>query len=384
MVKKKEATTTNFGQTIDPQVKRQKAQEDVALALSRVSDAMKEASKSGLGVEDFRKLMNDEQRALFESQIESGAASIQLPLGQGFELITFRLHEIAPEDIETKTRIHKSNIRLLKYFSDFDKAKCVDMLKLRDPNSDAEVYVNTTPTLACVGENGVFDIFDGLRRRYGAIGASCTLKVYVTEDRLTDFHAQLASDKNNDHLTNGFLDRREQILSREKNVAQLRKLEDLPALSDRKMAIELGINSATLSLYKNSTSLPDELLCAFPSPTSLGKPTIRTLMNYVSSEGAILSNPAFIREAVKRIRALSESFDADVPSDSANKKAMSILAKYAEEVAPKPKKNTSVHDYGFGSIARHESGETTINLTELTEDSLEELVQSLKALMGGK
>ncbi len=384
MAKRGVRDTNHFGQAVNKEQQQSDAMREVQVTFERAKNALSAAESSGLSFKEIMNSLPEDQKALFEREIESGASTIWLPLGREFRMIAFDLYEIEPHEVSTKTRLHEANIRLNKYFSAFDIAKCKEMLKLSDPNSEKkDIYANTTPALATVSNDGVLEIFDGLRRRYGAMD-TCVLKVYATKEPLTHFHAQLASDKNNDHLTNGFLDRRKVILDRAHAINAQRELNNEAPLSDVAMAEALNINRALLQAYNNSEIIPDELLVAFPSPTSLGRPTIVKLTSLFANGGVLHNNSELLESCIEGIKEMVAELDTSVSSDAANKAAMGTIATKINEYNIKlngPKQPAKKTSFEHGSITLNAKGELSVSMATLTQDSLTALVEELNKLL---
>ena len=387
MAKKKVAVIDHMGQPVDAEQKKTQVVNDINLAFHQLSESLSVGTKSGLSNDEMLAGLTEEQQELLDSvvtsAVASGAPSIQLPLGVDFKPITFTLQEIPFEDIERMTTIHKSNVRKLEYFSEFDKLKAVEMLKLEDPHSGKEVYANTNPALGCrplVGNDDRIQVFDGLRRRFGCLGGQCTFKIYVTDEPLTDFHARLASSKNNDHLANGFFERREEVLEKIRAINTERQIDDLEPLSDRALEKELKVSKKLLGIYKRSVTLPDELLCAFPSPTSLGSPSILLLIAYCEKEGAPLRDESKLEEVITKVKAFVESMDVSLAADKANAKAMDIIKTYVAEKANKPKSNTK-RTFSHGSIAVGADGSVKVSLKILDAKGIQALMKELNDLI---
>ncbi|CCO44178.1 hypothetical protein VIBNISOn1_1050004 [Vibrio nigripulchritudo SOn1] len=374
----------HFGQVIDGEQSKADAMREVQITLERAKNALATAKNSGLTFSEIMKSLSAEQKALFEQEIESGASQIFLPLGREFRMIPFELYEISPDEIETRTRLHKANIRLSKYFSKFDIQKCKEMLKLSDPNSEQkDIYANTTPALGTVADDGVLDIFDGMRRRYGAMG-TCPLKVYATKEPLTHFHAQLASDKNNDHLVNGFLDRRKIILDRMNAINSKREVNGEESLSDVAMARELNINRSLLQSYYKSQLIPDELLIAFPSPTSLGRPTINKLTSLFEENGVLYDNDELLAKCVSSVEEMVAKLDTSMSSDAANKAAMNTVSTIISEyllAINGPKPSSAKTDFEHGSITVNPSGSLSVSMDMLTAEAVASLISELNKLL---
>ncbi|MCC2525027.1 hypothetical protein [Vibrio coralliilyticus] len=376
--------TNNLGVELDESTVRRNAVSEVKVIADRLSNAINAAEKTGMSFDDVVAQLTPDQKAIFEKEVKSGAQTIHLPLGRDFRMIPFELHEIPPDEIEEKTCLHAANIRVLKYFSDFDKQKCKEMLKLTDPNGkeNKEVYVNTTPTLATWDKKKEqFAIFDGLRRRFGAMG-QCPLKVYVTKESITHFHAQLASDKNNDHLTNGFLDRREMYISKVNSLQHQQQLSSEPELSERALAKKLGIHKMLLSAYLKSKAIPDELLIALPSPTTLGRPLISKLIP-LFGEGGELNDGKLLAKCITVLKEFNKSLDLNTNPDTANKKAIEKLFKVVTESRPKDEDSTdSSIPYDYGSISRSsKTNEVNITINDLNTTSVKELMKALQGML---
>lgn len=384
MAQKPKKTTNNFGIPIDNQARQEVAHKDLDVALTQLAEAFSVGANAGLSMQDMRAKLTDKQRNFLDSQISSGAPSIQLPLGVDFQLITFTLHEFSYEDIESKTTIHACNARQLEFFSEFDKLKAVEMLKLTD-EQDNEIHVNTTPALACRypdREDSRAHVFDGLRRRFGCLGAKCSYKVYITDEPMTDFHAKLASSKNNDTLGNGFLDRRADVLQQIDDINKQRANDEQEPLSERQLSELLNINRNLIKSYRDSVVVPNSLFSAFPSPTSLGRPTVNRIVKLFNDGGALVSKESQ-DEAIEALNVYVSSMDTSISSDKANSEALKVLNLHCLKIKPKSPLSPP-KAFSHGSIVVSDNGNVRIDMDEVSEESIEALISQLRALSTGK
>lgn len=372
-----------FGQPINKNDAGQMLQARFDDAASNMSDVLSQAKGNGVDYKAWFDNLDKATRDQFDVQIHSNAQEITLPLGENFEAIKFHLVIIPWQEIESRTRIHKANARLEKYFKEFDKLKAQEMLRFFDPMTQTETYANTTPVLASTSKDSMINVFDGLRRRFGCIKAQCDLKAYVTDQELTHFHASLASRKNNDHVVNGFLDRRSACLKERDRIIVQREEKGQEPLSKNKMALELNMNKSDYFLFDDSVNLPDSIFMAFPSPTTIGRNVVRKLVKAIVKDG---TDKAIVDKGIESMRAAEENIDEQMSSEMANSHCLAVFLKSIENSRASSGSGSSkpepyVLPNGAGTVTISEKGVAKCKLDALTTENVEHLYTQLKALV---
>lgn len=201
------------------------------------------------------KTMDEEQQKVRNVRLESGVSYITLKSGRRVKFISVY---VAAEDVADYTRIHPYNTRNQKILSEEYIDDILPSIKLSGVMLPAKATRDP--------EDKKYDIFDGSRRRFGAIVAIKGLQIDYTDEALSDAEILELS-----HITN--LTKASSLHDQGRYYQSLIDME--PSLNGKQLAEREGIPASTISyaLYAFN-KIPMEIYNLYPSNTEIGRPSI--------------------------------------------------------------------------------------------------------------
>lgn len=320
--------------------------------------------------------ISEEQKEEAERAILSGDETIELPLGRNNALIKFVLHIFEAHEIGTKTKPHDENIRNSKFFTELDRRVAKQMI--------AESGCNLYPALGVLNqETGITELYDGFRRSVGCEEFGVPLKAYVTTEPIAPQKAHKLSRNANDHVSNGLLDLREAYRDQYDHIVLQRKAENKPELSQNDVIKEMELPKATFIVAKQSFDVPDSIYMLFPSPTTLGRESLKAIRKEIV--GRNLSDSQ-IETVIEKMGSYVKDHlgSMTINTVAENNKALKAFKEVVQQVKPatvEPIGNRFELPSKMGKVSLNAKGEVSISLKSLTQESLEALQSQLKAML---
>ncbi|EHD1698841.1 hypothetical protein M2G93_18975 [Vibrio vulnificus] len=325
---------------------------------------------------DFDKAIDAEpENEAMTSELLSGKKEIHLPLGRNKEPIPFELWVLQPDEIESQTIPHPENARKMEFFSKLDRQIAKEMI--------ASEGINLYPAVGQLNhETNLVELMDGLRRSVGCLEGGFPFQVYVTKHEIVPQRAHALSVNANKHVTNGLLDRR-YLFKKDGAQIQLRRSNDgFPPLSDNKLIEALNVSKPIYSAAMKSFDVPDTVFQLFPSPSTLGRPTLNKLYKYVLQSNLSDKQLSSVYEKVRNFVA-ETNFTLD--SNDANSRAMKVfeteVKKLLAATTPRSKDEKYELADNLGYVQRSGNGGVSIQLTSLSKTGIDAVLAQLKAML---
>lgn len=201
------------------------------------------------------KTMDDEQQKVRSVRLESGVSYITMKSGRRVKFISVY---VAADDLEDYTRVHPYNTRNQEVLTEEYIDDILPSIKKSGVMLPAKATRNP--------DDKKYDIFDGSRRRFGALISHQGLQIDYTDEILSDVEILELS-----HITN--LTKASSLHDQGRYYQSLIDAE--PSLNGKQLAEREGIPASTISyaLYAFN-KIPKEIYNLYPSNTEIGRPSI--------------------------------------------------------------------------------------------------------------
>ncbi|GAB3516799.1 ParB/RepB/Spo0J family partition protein [Photobacterium alginatilyticum] len=216
-------------------------------------------------IQGIRKVKAVEKTNISESMTRSTTSEIlksrlsTVYLNINNKKVEFRLVEIAPDEVITKTTVTEENQRDQRF---------VNALSVRELTAKIREKGQVYPAIGQAGPQGKIEIIDGSQRRMACHLAGKPFSVYVCKGTIDHITASQLSNDTNLFKPLSLIERGMEW----KTLLQNKKYKNASAL-----AKENGINVATVSIGLKAAALPSWLINIIPSPSDLGKDLISKL-----------------------------------------------------------------------------------------------------------
>lgn len=235
-----------------------------------------------------------------ENQInsESGLHYISLQSGRR---VGFRHVYIVAQQVEALTRVHALNERSQNVLSPELVADIAPSIERGGVSRSV---------LAIEGADGIFEVFDGSRRRFGAILHKKGLPLSYTDEKLSAAEIREISHTSNLNRPNSLYDKGQYYKS---------VMEDNGFQRAAKLAEHMGISAAEISYALTAVSIPSSIFNIFPSKTELGRPMIQSI------NGALKKLTKDEDKQTAQIKEICDVCDAHEGAFLSDKDALSFL-----------------------------------------------------------
>jgi ParB family chromosome partitioning protein len=236
------------------------------------------------------KTMDDEQQKVRSVRLESGVSYITLKSGRRVKFISVY---VAADDLEDYTRVHPYNTRN----QDVLKEEYIDDILPSIKTSGVMLPAKATRN----PDDKTYEIFDGSRRRFGALIAHQGLQIDYTDEELSDVEILELS-----HVTN--LTKASSLHDQGRYYQSMIDAE--PGMSMKKLSVKEGIPISTISYAIYAYKIPKAIYQMYPSNTELGRPSILAIKSII--EGLTAEQMSLVLEECGECRVLDTNKEAEL------------------------------------------------------------------------
>ncbi|MDN3661164.1 hypothetical protein [Vibrio agarivorans] len=351
---------------------------------------------SELGEEDFSQTITAED--VDPETLKEGKNEIALPLGRNGADVVFKLVRIPADELAKRVTIHPDNARVKEYFTELDRLEAKKMI--------SEEGINVYPALGTFNkQNNLIELVDGFRRSQGCEAGGYDFQVYVSYDSINPKRASSLSRNANLHVGNGLLEKRHALKReidskhRHHELASQRagNVDNTKKLSQSAIIKQLGIPRADYYAAIQSFEVSEKVWKLFPSPATLGRPSINTVIDYFricdesqlteSKKGKLLNEEqrATVITTVSQFVAQSNFAVNEIAPKDANTATIKFFSKTCSQLLkesnPKVSDNVNTLPDNLGKVTTKENGALTIELQTLSSESMSALMAQLQAMI---
>lgn len=229
--------------------------------ISKEEQVKSDAMAFGLSSESFKKTTASVEERL-KKIYNSGHTQFIMAING--EEVHFELVTIPNDEILSKTVVISENKRLQQYVSRYSVIELTNEIK-----ENGQAY----PAIAQLGEDGLIEIVDGSQRRQACYFSGVDFKIFMTKNKLSNNVASKLSDSTNTHKPLS-------LLERGKTWSEM--LSNGTYKNQKELSIGEAVNPSIVNHALKATEIPDSILTLFPSPTDLGKSSVKRIHSLIS------------------------------------------------------------------------------------------------------